>query len=435
VEGHVLRVLQADNPWLSGGDLRAWCTLHLPKRFIPRTTLIPDTQPLILVVGPRQAGKSTLIWHHLASYDKPFLFLNCEEPALQEWLISPTLVWEDIKGLVGEPVSLFFEEIQRLPEAGLFLKGMADRKIGVPIYATGSSSFDLESKTRESLAGRATRRLLLPFSLSEVSQTKKTTTPVLKNQFREEQLGRMLWAGGYPTAFLAGDPERELAALVEAFIIRDASDRFRIKNPVAFRKLLELAASQIGNLCNFSHWASITGISNDTVAEHVSLLEDTHILRLIRPFFGGKRAEIKSAPKVFFVDNGIRNIFFGGFQPLDTRSDRGQLIENFAFTEIIKVIHPLLDSVRYWRSKAGAEVDFVIEHQGRLAACEIKAGDPRERIPRSSLSFIEAYQPEMFVIVGNSEHPARKVGKTLVRFETLSQLAWVIEKWRAEGRS
>jgi uncharacterized protein len=115
---------------------------------------------------------------------------------------------------------------------------------------------------------------------------------------------------------------------------------------------------------------------------------------------------------------------------VDTRTDRGQLFENFAFTEIIKAIHPLLDSVRYWRSKAGAEVDFVIEHQGRLAACEIKAGDLREKIPRSSLSFIEAYEPDIFVIVGNAEHPARKVGNTLVRFEKLSHLAAVIGEWR-----
>jgi uncharacterized protein len=87
----------------------------------------------------------------------------------------------------------------------------------------------------------------------------------------------------------------------------DASDRFHVRNPAAFRKVLELAASQIGNLCNYSEWAAVAGIAVETAREYASLLADTHVIRLVKPFVGGKRAEITSTPKVFFLDNVVVN--------------------------------------------------------------------------------------------------------------------------------
>ena len=430
MEEYVLRILEADNPWLSRKNFNEWYKSFLPKKFIPRNTVLEPDHRVCLVVGPRQVGKSTLIWKYLSETQKPFLFLNCEEPGLRQWMTSPAVFWEDIRKLVESPVPLFFEEIQRLPEAGLFLKGLVDRRIGVSIFATGSSSFDLEAKTRESLAGRALRHLMLPLSLAERARPLDGPELMVARHL-QNQMEKMLSYGGYPTVVLSSQPEKELAGLVEAFIIRDASDRFRIRHPAAFRKVLELAASQIGNLCNFSEWSAHAGISNDTVSEYAHLLQETHIVRLLRPFVGGKRAEITSAPKVFFIDNGIRNLLFGGFGPVQNRPDRGALWENLAFTEIYKEINPVLDSIHYWRSKAGAEVDFVIQHQGRIAACEIKAGDSRGKIPRASKSFIEAYQPELFLAVSGNAHPSMEIGNTTVHFIRLSELGGAIAKWIA----
>jgi uncharacterized protein len=428
MEAYVLRVLEADNAWMLNKTLDEWFNLFLPRPFIPRDTALMPDHRVCLVVGPRQVGKSTLIWKYLSETGKPFLFLNCEEPALRQWLTSPALVWEDICKLVDSPVPLFFEEIQRLPEAGLFLKGLIDRRVGVPVFATGSSSFHLESKTRESLAGRAVRHQMLPLSLSEMTQhVKGPEISILRDL--KNQMQKMLRYGGYPTVMLASSPERELAGLVESIIIRDASDRFRVRYPAAFRKVLELAASQIGNLCNFSEWSAHAGISNDTVSEYTHLLQETHIVRLVRPFVGGKRAEITSTPKVYFVDNGIRNVVFGGFQPVDKRPDRGALWENFAFTEIYKSINPVLDSIGYWRSKGGAEVDFIIQHQGRMVACEIKAGALRGKIPRASRSFIDAYGPELFIAVSGDSTPSMYIDKTEVRFIQLFELGKTIREW------
>lgn len=428
------RVLLAENPWLRGEDLLGWIRRFLPASYIPRRLrLVPDHR-VVLVVGPRQAGKSTLIWKSVEEAAEPVLFVNCEEPSMREWLSSPAAFLADVEEHAGEARTLFFEEVQRLPEAGLFLKGLVDRRTGLRIYATGSSSFDLEAATRESLAGRAQRHLLLPLSLTEAGAVVSDGGSLAREEGVSRLVERMMIYGGYPTVLTSEDPRRELASLVEAFVVRDASDRFRIRHTSALRKILELAASQVGNLVNLSEWATLSNVSNDTVADYCRLLEETHLIRLVRPFVGGKRAEITGARKVYLLDNGIRNQLFGGFQAAADRPDRGALLENLVFSELAKTVHPLLDGLSTWRSKSGAEVDFVVEHQGRLLACEVKAGDSRGILSRSARSFVEAYQPEQLLIVNRRTLPESALGSTRVRFLRAEDLAEAVEAFLTADR-
>ncbi len=373
-----------------------------------------------------------MIWTTLREKGKPALFLNCEDPSVKQWLSSPAVFVADLSDLETGESPIFFEEVQALDDAGLFLKGLIDRHINRPIYATGSSAFDLEAQHRESLAGRAHRHLLLPFSIIErlraVAGNASEKNPLTQLKRRQVALDMAVY-GGYPAVLAAPQPERELADLAEAFVLRDVSDRFRIRHLIGFRKLVQLAASQIGNLVNFSDWASLAAISSDTVTEYCRLLEEAHILRLVRPFVGGKRAEIISAPKVYFLDNGLRNQIFGGFQKLEERADRGALIENLVFSELSKVLNPVLDSLRYWRTKAGTEIDFVIEHQGRLLAVEVKAGDTRGRFGRGHRSFVEAYSPERLLMVGQGDHPALELGATRVDFLGVERVGSTVREW------
>lgn len=424
------RVLTLDNAWLGGESRVRWAERHLPPDFVPRRLTLSSDERVTLVVGPRQSGKSTLIWKQLVASPRDTLYLQCEEPSVRTWLRSPALFLAELEEWLGEVPDLFFEEVQRLDDAGLFLKGLADRKIGRRIYATGSSAFDLAAATRESLAGRASRHLLLPLAFGEIAATFEGSKPA-KAARGEQLIERMALYGGYPAVYAATDPASELAGLVEALVVRDASDRFRLRHLAAFRRLLELGASQVGNLVNVSEWAALTGISKDTVAEYTRLLEEAHILRLVRPFVGGKRSEITSARKVFFLDNGVRNQLFGGFSRFVDRPDRGAVFENLVFTELAKITNPLLDTLSYWQSKGEAEVDFVVGRQGRLFGCEVKAGNTRGLVSRSARSFIAAYRPALFLIVNRENPPPVQIEDTTVRFVTLPELAPVASEFLA----
>lgn len=410
----LLNLVLADNQWLRGEQLDTWYSRQIPETYIPRAAAIGDGTCVAVVVGPRQAGKSTLLWQHLAHQNEPALYLNCEEPLIRDWLISPGLFVQDLERTFPKVRTVLFEEIQHLNEAGLFLKGVHDRRTGKRFLATGSSSFDLESATRESLAGRAERHLLLPLSMSELEASDPGAEGLRDLRMRELST-KMTLFGSYPAVWRSSEPGLALAGLAEAFVVRDASDRFRIRHVAAFRKLLQLVAASVGNLCNYSQWAGVLGISADTVADYVQILQDAHVLYLAPPFVGGKRAEIKGTPKVFFVDNGLRNRLFGGFGSVDSRADAGPLLENLVFSELRKTVHPLLDTIRFWRSKGGGEVDFVVEHQGRILPVESKSR-PGLKLTRSMHSFIDAYSPPLLLVVNWIRREELQHRDTLVRF-------------------
>jgi uncharacterized protein len=407
------QLLRRTNPWIwNRGDWPANWSSKMPGVFVPRRP-VGLKRPfrknkVTVVIGPRQSGKSTFLWSELRDLGPDILMVNCEEPLFREWCRSPATVLGQINELLPRPRALLFEEVQHLSEAGLFLKGMVDLKPDCPVLASGSSSFHLMAKTRESLAGRAERLLLLPFSLQEVSFDLSDLSPALRASRRSEYFDRMIVFGSYPEAWLSDDSERILVDLLEGVIVKDASDLFRIDHPDAYRKLLRLMASQIGNLVNLAEWASVCGISAKTVSRYASILEEAHVVTLLRPWVSGKRAELTGRPKLYFNDNGIRNAVLARYHAPDHRDDLGRLWENWAFTEIQKAIRPLLDGFGFWRTRSGAEVDFVVESRGRLIAVEVKAGSRRARIGRAARSFIEAIHPDLFVTLHAGERHERE---------------------------
>lgn len=164
--------------------------------------------------------------------------------------------------------------------------------------------------------------------------------------------------------------------------------------------MLPLLAGQIGNLMSYSELASICNIDVGTVNAYIEIMEESHIVKRLRPFAGGKRREITGAPKTFFIDNGIRNQLLNNFShELPLRTDKGQLFENWAFSEIYKNL-PLQSSVKFWRSKTRAEVNFVIEHAGALSGLEVKCSSFKApKVSLSLWSFMEAYHPDRFAVL------------------------------------
>ena len=401
----LLATLRVHNPWLDHPDRqRELLARTLPDPYVPRRKRLDLRPGLVeLVVGPRQAGKSTWIRASLSTLDDPLLILHAEEPRIRELGESPALTLDALTEVLGPRTVLLLEEVQHLPNAPLLLKGLVDLAPERRIVATGSSSLQLRARTRESLAGRARRTLLLPFSLAEVAASLPSgLAPAIHDARLTELWARLVVGGGYPGPWFDPDPELALRRLVEAFVLRDATDLHTIDRPAAFRRLVELAASDIGNLVNLSKWAEVAQVSRGTAERYLGIAEDAQVLRLVHPFVGGRRAEVTGTPKVYLLDNGLRNALVGGFLPEDRRTDRGPLWENGVFTELLKSLD-LLDEVRYWRSKNGAEVDFVVRRGERLVAVEVKAGSmSRPRLSRAARSFVEAYQPELLAVVNGS---------------------------------
>ena len=404
VDADLELLLQRTNPWLWDADAwePRWRAMQ-PPRYILRQPVgwnraLPADR-VTLVIGPRRAGKTTLLWRRVRERGPALLHVNCEEPLFRQWCTSPGRFIGDLTEVLPSPRALLFDEVQHLPDAGLFLKGLVDLHLGVPILATGSSAFHLQARTRESLAGRAVRLRLLPLSLGEVVPPDPAAAPLVHRGRRRGAMERMLVEGSYPEVWLGEEPARTLSELVEGVVVRDASDLFRIDRPDAFRQLLRLMAGQVGAVVNVAEWASICGVSTRTVQRYASILEEAHVVSLVRPFVSGRRAEITGSPKVFFHDNGIRNAVLGRLAPLNRRDDLGALWENWVFSEIAKAIHPLLDSVGFWRTRSGAEVDFVVRTGERLLAVEAKAGlAVKPRLSRGARSFIVAVQPERFLV-------------------------------------
>jgi uncharacterized protein len=424
------------NPWLFGGPpVGAAGVSAPPPAWLPRHQIgidsFQDTRRAHLIVGPRQAGKSSLIWSALRERERP-LYLNMEEVTLRTWCRSPAAFIAELSELASEPLdAVFLEEAQHLDDAALFIKGIIDQRPVFPVLVSGSSSFHLGEGVRESLAGRAHRRVLYPFSLGEVVPSDTGQPRAVFELERREALSRQLRVGGYPEPWLLDDPDVALQDLLQAFVLRDASDLYRIDRLDVFQRVLALAAGQVGDLVNVSEFAALSGASAHTVSRYLSLMEEAHVVRLIPPFAGGKRREVTGARKAFFVDNGLRNAVLGRTrQTAEDSPERGRLVENWVFSELLKGL-PWIQPIRYWRSLSGAEVDFVIEGPRGLLGVEVKGSAlHRPRLTRSSRSFIQAYQPEAFWVLNDTLSHEEDLGTTRVMWCPLHALPEAIRSWQ-----
>ncbi len=233
------RILQY-NPWLTQPDQAdGWIRSYLPEPYVLRNaepaTLQKDRA--LLIVGPRQSGKSTLAWRLLRSSAPDILYLNLEDPLLRSALDAAIELVSLLRERYAFIRAVFLDEAQHLTDAGIFVKGLVDARLNIPVLVTGSSSFHLMSRTRESLAGRADRLRLLPFSLRELLRHEEPANPVAARSVSEQIFRRQMIHGSYPAVYLADedtDRVRLQRDLPEALILRDASDLFRIKRWMFF---------------------------------------------------------------------------------------------------------------------------------------------------------------------------------------------------------
>lgn len=341
----------------------------------------------IVVVGARQVGKTTLLNEILKGRD--YLFLDADDPSTRSLLQSPTT--EQIRTFIGEHTYVFLDEAQRVPGIGLTLKIITDQLKGVQLFVSGSSSFDLGNELNEPLTGRKWEFELFPISWEEY----ENKIGVIKS---EQQLENRLLYGFYPEVINNQGKERiTLKNLVNSYLYRDVLAFSDIRRPEFLEKLLEALALQLGSEVNYNELAQLVGINKITVQKYIDILEKGYIVFRLNSFSRNIRNEIKQNRKIYFYDNGIRNMIIGNFNPLELRLDKGELWENFLVSERRKQNHykETFAKMYFWRTIQQQEIDYVEEKDGKIAGFEFKWNTKRSRIPQK---FLETYKADGHLI-------------------------------------
>ncbi|MBI5822619.1 MAG: ATP-binding protein [Chloroflexi bacterium] len=341
---------------------------------------------VLVLYGPRQAGKTTLAKDLLASTSLRTRFVNADELLYREALASQDL--KTLKEVLGDAELLVIDEAQRVPEIGLNLKILIDNNPNVTILATGSASFELANKISEPLTGRKLTFTLYPLSYPELSKTLGT----LETRNQLEQW--MVW-GGYPVIATTEDlvlRERLLGELVGSYLYRDLLELEGIRRPEKIVDLLRLLAFQIGQEVSLSELATSLGLSRDTVERYLDLLEKVFVIFRVGGFSRNLRKEVTKNSRYYFFDNGVRNSLIQNLNPISIRNDAGQLWENFLMVERRKANQLAGRSVNayFWRTYDQKEIDYIEEHAGRLDAHEFKWGTGEIKAA-TKRTFLEAY--------------------------------------------
>ena len=324
----------------------------------------------LIIIGPRQIGKTTLIKEVLKSFKKEKVkHINCDNPSDLESLEEKNL--EFLEGVVGNSTILFIDEAHKVPNIGQTLKILVDhygKKL--QIFVTASSSINLLYKTQEPLTGRKFVNNLYPLSMEEIYPDKN----FLKIQKELEQL---LIFGSYPEVVKRKSFEEKtqlLRELLTSYLYKDILEFQQVKNPNLINKLLKALALQIGQEVSYNELSSLLGVDKNTIERYVDLLEKCFVIFRLSPYTQNKRKELSRLRKIYFYDLGIRNAIINNFNFLDSRDDIGRLFENFMIVERLKYreYHQIYADQYFWRTYDGSEVDLVEDREGKLFGYEFK---------------------------------------------------------------
>ncbi|MBI3955731.1 ATP-binding protein [Candidatus Gottesmanbacteria bacterium] len=354
-------------------------------------TLLDQPRKIVLIVGARQVGKTTLLKHLQANLEqkrKRVIYLNCDiaEDLSRVNTFSLTLLQQ----LTSNVDFLLLDEAQRLGDPGRTLKILHDHIPAVRVIATGSSSLDLKNTLSDPLTGRLRDLMLSPLSLGELMGDigGPQQAPYLAD-------GLMTY-GGYPEIALTNDPVQkqvQLTKIIDAYLFKDILAFQKVRQPQILIDLVRALAYQIGAEVNENELASRLKIDRKTVVNYIDLLVKTFVLVRVFPFSKNPRREIGKNFKVYFVDLGIRNALIGDFHAVHLRADVGALWENFLVIERLKMFTNTGKPVQYhfWRTYGGAEVDYLERETTRttIRAFEFKWGSGR--LSRGARSFTHTY--------------------------------------------
>ncbi|MFZ3209355.1 MAG: ATP-binding protein [Geobacteraceae bacterium] len=398
---------------------------------------------IIVITGMRQVGKTSLIRLLFEKLDNiPSFYLDLEDFNLLDICNrGPDALVAYLKLLGADFPSrtvVAIDEIQYLKNPSNLLKLLHDHHPELKMIVSGSSSLEIRSKFKDSLAGRKAVFELDTLSFTEfllfrdqpaasIKQNAGSIGDIIAGKLNEAagmakghltgHLADYLIWGGFPGVTLHADAvtkESMLRDIHTSYIRKDIKEIASIEDISGYNRLLQLLAGQCGNLVNINELSATVGLSVNTVKKYLFFLEQTFIITLLRPYHSNQRKELTKMPKVYFNDIGLRNVAVGNLRGMATPD--GARVENFVFSELKKRFVPN-ETLFFWRTAGGAEVEFVILHEGLPIPVEVKAADMKKpAISRSLRSFIDLFAPVRAIVVNANLCCTVRVNATDVHF-------------------
>ena len=345
----------------------------------------------IIIMGARQVGKSTLLQQMLSQRDD-VVWMNGDDIDVQD--LFANLTSTRLRAILGDKKFIVVDEAQRIADIGLRLKLITDQIPDVQVIATGSSSFELASKVNEPLTGRKREFKMYPLTFAEM---------VRHTQFLDEvrMIPHRMVYGYYPEVVSnPGDERAVLKELSDSYLYKDILSLDSINKPDKLVRLLKALALQIGSQVSYNEVGTLIGLDSKTVERYVDILEKSFIIFRLGTFSRNQRNELKSSRKIYFWDLGIRNAVIGNLAQVESRTDVGELWENFVIAERMKqnAYAGSFAQSYFWRTRQQHEIDYVEEVDGQLHAYEFKWNE-RKAHCKCPDSFRTAYPEATFQVI------------------------------------
>jgi uncharacterized protein len=363
----------------------------IPRKLNKKIKERMDKGLAIIVLGPRQVGKTTLMKLLFAPDAKGVKWFSGDDPDTRELFSNTTAT--KLWALIGSWQYIIIDEAQRIENIGLSVKQMVDNFPSVQVIVTGSSSLEIANTVNEPLTGRKYELNLFPLSFGEMSAH--------HGAMEEKRLLHHRLVFGYFPAVVTnpGEEQELLQNLCNSYLYKDIFSYQQVKKPAVLEKLLQALALQLGSETNRHELGQLLGLDPITVERYMDLLEKAYVIFSIPSLSRNMRNEIKKGRKVYFYDNGVRNAIIKNFNPPGLRSDVGALWENFCITERMKALSYSTVFVNryFWRTHDQQEIDYIEERNGVLQAFEFKWNPNKKRsIPRA---FAAAYPASSGTVV------------------------------------